>query len=95
MNRKQKLSSYEKRKQKSYLVFLIPFLVGFFLLFLGIYANSLKFSFCDVKISGADGYALKFVGIKNYKFSLLTDPDYLANLRNSLSGMFRDVIVGT
>ena len=96
MNKKQrKLSSYEKRKQKSYLMFLIPFLIGFFLLFLGIYANSLKFSFCDVKISGTEGYALKFVGFKNYKFSLLTDPDFLANLRSSISGMLRDVIVGT
>lgn len=95
MNKQRKLSSYEKRKQKSYLIFLIPFLIGFFLLFLGIYANSLKFSFCDVRISGTEGYSLKFAGIDNYKFSLLTDPEYVGNLRNSISAMLRDVVVGT
>ena len=91
----KKISSYERKKQKAYLVFLTPFLVGFFLLFVGIYIDSLKFSFCDIKMAGEGGYTLKFVGIDNYKFSFLTDPDFVANLQKSISGMLRDVIMGT
>ena len=90
---KRKKSSYQQKKQITYLVFLIPFLVGFFLLFLGIYINSLRFSFCDIEMLGADGFALHFTGIENYKFALFTDPDYVGNLRSSVISMLRDVIM--
>lgn len=91
--KKRKKSSYEQKKQMTYLIFLTPFLAGFFLLFLGIYINSLRFSFCDIEMLGADGFALHFTGLSNYKFALLTDPDYVSNLRSSVISMFRDVIM--
>lgn len=93
MKQAKKKSSYQQKKQKAYLVFMIPFLAGFFLLFLGIYVNSLRFSFCNLEMLGADGFALHFTGLDNYKFALLTDPDYMNNLRSALGSMTGDVIM--
>lgn len=95
MKKKKKLSSYESKKQKSYLMFLIPFLIGFFLLFLGIYADSLRFSFSEIRLEGTEGYSLKNVGFENYKYAFLTDPDFIRNLQSSVLGMLSDVLVGT
>ena len=95
MKKKKKLSSYESKKQKSYLMFLTPFLIGFFLLFLGIYADSLRFSFSEIRLEGTEGYSLKNVGFENYKYAFLTDPDFIRNLQSSVLGMLSDVLVGT
>lgn len=95
MKKAKKRSSYQQKKQRAYIIFLIPFLAGFFLLFLGIYFNSLKFSFCDIEMLGADGFALHFKGWDNYKFALMTDPDYVNNLKSSLVSMCSDVLMAT
>ncbi len=94
MKSKKKLS-YQQKKKISYLIFMIPFLAGFFLLFVGIYANSLRFSFCNLEMLGADGYKLHFVGWVNYKFALLTDPYYVSNLRNSMTAMVSAILMAT
>lgn len=95
MKKKKKMSSYEMKKQRSYLMFLVPFLIGFFVLFLGIYADSLRFSFSEIRMGGAEGYSLKNVGFDNYKYAFLTDPDFVRNLESSTLGMLSDVLVGT
>ncbi len=93
--KKKRKSSYERRKQNAYLVFMIPFLAGFFLLFLGIYINSLKFSFCNIEMLGSKGFTLHFMGMENYKFAFLSDPDFVSNLQSSIMSMLRDVVMGT
>lgn len=94
MKSKKKLS-YQQKKKISYLIFMIPFLAGFFLLFVGIYANSLRFSFCNLEMLGADGYKLHFASWVNYKFALLTDPYYVSNLRNSMTAMVSAILMAT
>ncbi len=91
MNRTKKHLSYERRKRRYYMVFLIPFLAGFFILFLGIYMNSLRFSFNEIEMKGAEGFELHFVGWKNYIFAFLTDPDYINNVKNSVMGMLTNI----
>ena len=93
--KKKKGFNYQQKKKISYLVFMIPFLAGFLLLFLEIYINSLRFSFCNIEMLGADGYALHFTGLGNYRFALFTDPDYLNNLRSSLVSMISDIVLAT
>jgi ABC-type sugar transport system permease subunit len=95
MKKVKKKSSYEQKKQRAYLVFMLPFLIGFFLLFLGIYLNSLGFSFSNIKMVGAEGYTQKFVGFDNFKYAFLTDPHFVNNLRSSMVSMLRDVVMGT
>lgn len=95
MKKRKKGLSYQQKKKTSYIVFMIPFLAGFFLLFLGIYINSLRFSFCKLEMLGVDGYALHFTGLDNYKYALLTDPDYVNNLKSSLISMLSDILIAT
>lgn len=85
--KKKKYQSFQARKNRAYAKFLIPFLIGFFGLFLGIYINSLRFSFCSLEMKGIEGYDLHFVGWENYRFALLTDPKYVGNVTSSLSQM--------
>lgn len=95
MKKVKRKTSYERKKTKAYCVFLIPFLVGFFILFAGMCLNSLKFAFYDVKIVGTDGYSLDFTGLANIKYAFLTDPNFVGNLQTSVLGMLRDVIMAT
>lgn len=88
---KKKYQSYQTRKNKAYARFLIPFLVGFFLLFLGIYINSLKFSFCVIEMKGTEGYDLHFTGWDNYKYALMTDPKYVTNVMASVTQMLTNI----
>ncbi|MDF2540626.1 MAG: hypothetical protein K0S47_344 [Herbinix sp.] len=83
--------SYTNRRKLSYAIFLVPFLAGFFLLFLGIYYNSLKFSFNVLEMKGAEGYTLSFAGLDNYKFALFTDPDFVTNIRASVMTMLTNI----
>ena len=93
--KKRKRLSYQQKKKASYIVFMIPFLAGFFLLFLGIYINSVRFSFCNVEMLGMDGYALHFAGLDNYRFAFMTDPDFVTNLIDSVVSMLSDIVLAT
>jgi len=91
---RRRSSSLEKRKQKAYWVFLIPFLIGFVCLFAGIYADSLIYSFCKITMKGKDGFTQEFVGFKNY-VTALQDVDYPGNIISSVGGMIPDVLMIT
>lgn len=83
--------SCERRKQRSYWVFLIPFLIGFVVIFAGIYINSIWYSFNKVELQGSKGFSLSFVGLDNYKYALFTDPDFVSNIRSSVLGMLTNI----
>ncbi len=95
MNKELKKSkirlSYANKRKYSYMVFLIPFLIGFFFLMLGIYYNSFKFSLHELKMNGAEGFTLNWAGLANYKYALFTDPDFVNNIRNSVIGMLTNI----
>ncbi len=93
-NKKRKIHlSYANRRKLSYAVFLIPFLAGFFLLFLGIYINSFRFSLNELEMKGAQGFELHFTGLSNYKYALFTDPGFLVNVRAAVSAMLPNIIL--
>lgn len=92
---KKKVSSLEQKKERTYLVFMIPFLVGFVFLFIGILFDSLRFSFSDIEMMGAKEFDLHWKGFANYKYAFRTDPDFVNNLQTSIVSMLRDVIIAT
>lgn len=83
--------SCERRKQRSYWVFLIPFLIGFVVIFAGIYINSIWYSFNKVELQGSKGFSLTFVGLENYKYALFTDANFVQNIRTSVLGMLTNI----
>lgn len=82
--------SLESRKQRTYWVFLIPFLAGFVLLFAGIYFDSIVYSFCEIKMNGAEGFSQRFVGFENY-VTALNDANYVPNITSSVSTMLMNI----
>lgn len=87
---KARRASLESRKQRTYWVFLIPFLIGFALLFAGIYFDSIVYSFCEIKMEGAKGFSKTFIGFANYA-KALQDLDYTNNIISSITGMLLDI----
>ena len=82
--------SYERRRQRTYWIFLIPFLTGFVLLFAGIYASSLFYSFNDVVLEGSKGYSQNFSGLANYA-QIFKDPQFIVEIRESVLGMLGNI----
>lgn len=83
-------TSLEARKQRTYWVFLIPFLVGFVFFFAGIYFDSIVYSFSELKMNGAEGFSQTWVGLSNYK-TALEDQDYTSNILSSVGNMLLNI----
>lgn len=83
-------TSLEARKQRTYWVFLIPFLVGFVFFFAGIYFDSIVYSFSELKMNGAEGFSQTWVGLSNYK-TALGDQDYTSNILSSVGNMLLNI----
>lgn len=75
------------------LLFTLPFLIGFFFLFLPLILESLRFSFSDMQVTG-QGYSLTRAsdnGLGNYLRALTIDPDFNLQLIGSISQMLLQV----
>lgn len=71
------------------LLFVLPFLVGFFFLFLPLITESLKYSFSNMEVT-ANGYLLtkaKENGLEHYIKAFAIDPDFNLQLLSSIGGM--------
>lgn len=72
------------------LCFIIPFLIGFFGLFLPMLVKSIEFSFSNMTV-GSDGYILEKAannGLEHYKRALTIDPNFNLKLLNAIKDMF-------
>ena len=58
---------------------------------LGIYVNSLQYSFNNVVLDGAEGFHLEWVGMKNYRYALFTDPEFVTNIQSSILSMLANI----
>ena len=61
-----KIVSLDKKKARAGWLFVLPFVLGFIIIYLPVILDSLKYSFCEIKILQGGGFDLKFVGFKNY-----------------------------
>lgn len=71
------------------LLFVLPFLVGFFFIFLPLITESLKYSFSNMEVT-MDGYVLtkaKENGLEHYIKAFAIDPDFNLQLLSSIGGM--------
>ena len=93
LQRKARRLSVERRKQRSYWIFLIPFLAGFALLFFWIYADSLRFSFSTFTVIPRQGFKTEWAGLANYKYALTEDTTYTGNVFATVSGMVGSILM--
>ncbi|MCL2487935.1 MAG: sugar ABC transporter permease [Oscillospiraceae bacterium] len=79
-----------QKKNLSYWLFLIPFLIGFCLLFFWIYFDSLHFSFSYIKTT-ATGFDQSWNGLANYRYALREDAEFFPMMISSVSGMLLQI----
>ena len=92
--KKRKVASLERKKARAGWIFVLPFILGFVLVYLPMIIDSIKYTFYTIKIipgSQGGGFVLNPVGWANYKEALLVDPDFVQILLQGLQNMALEV----
>ncbi len=84
-------ASLDVRKARAGWIFIIPFLIGFVLIYLPVVFDSIKYSFHEIKILVGGGYELKWVGWKNYSDAILVDTSFVTTLVAGLKQLILDI----
>ncbi len=90
--KKRKIASLDRRKARAGWLFVLPFLIGFVIIYLPMVYESILFSFSKFN-PGKNGasYTLTPVGFENYKYALTKDPDFVKTLVTGLKQLIFDV----
>lgn len=78
-----------KRNLQGYF-FISPLIVGFVLLFLYPFFQSITFSLSRLELTPT-GFTLKYVGLENYRHALLVNADFVRATVETMKSVFRDV----
>ena len=89
--KKKRGASLDVRKARAGWFFILPFLIGFVLIYLPVVFDSIKYSFHEIKILVGGGYELKWVGWKNYSDAILVDPSFVTTLVAGLKQLILDI----
>lgn len=89
--KKRKIASLDKRKARAGWVFVLPFIIGFAIVYLPIIVNSIRLSFYNMQIVTGGGYVLKWVGLENYEYALFKDPSFAQTLVTGMKELAFDV----
>lgn len=84
-------ASLDKRKARAGWFFVLPFIVGFVLIYLPIIFDSIKFSFHEIDPVRTGGYTLTWVGIQNYQKALFENADYVKTLVSGMQQLILEV----
>ncbi len=88
-SRKRK-AALDAKKARSGWFFVLPFVLGFVLLYIPMLVTSIQFSFSEIKMLEV-GYELEFVGIENYRDALFSDANFVRTLTESVKQLVLDV----
>ena len=90
--RRRKIASLDRRKARAGWKFILPFLIGFVIIYLPMIVESIRMSFSTMLIGGTSGvYVLEWVGLKNYQDALFVDPDFVETLVTGLTSLAFDI----
>ena len=85
------IASLDKRKARVGWLFVLPFLIGFVLIYLPIVKDSFWLAFNEMTITVGGGYTLEFVGLENFQFALFTDPGFVQTLIEGIGQLLFEV----
>jgi putative ABC transporter permease protein yesP len=92
--KRRRAASLDKRKAKSGWIFVLPFVIGFVVIYLPIIVNSIIYSFSEFEtIAAVDGggFILHNVGFANYQKALFEDTEFVQILISGLKQLLFDV----
>ncbi len=89
--KKKRGASLEAKKARAGWLFILPFLLGFVLIYLPVIFDSIKYSFNEIDILVGGGFKLTGVGWKNYSDALFVDPSYVTTLASGIKQLVLDI----
>ena len=89
--KKRKVASLDRKKARAGWVFVLPFVIGFVLVYLPILWDSIYMSFHSLHIVTGGGFELEFVGLENYRNALFEDPGFVQTLVTGLGELAFDI----
>lgn len=91
---KRRPRSLEKKKAKMGYIFVLPFILGFALIYLPMIVESIRVSFSEIKpnLTGVGSSILyENVGFANYSYALFEDTEFVKTLITNLKDLVLDV----
>ncbi|MBR2987401.1 MAG: sugar ABC transporter permease [Clostridia bacterium] len=90
--RKRKVVSLDKKKARAGWIFVLPFVIGFVLIYLPMILQSVVSTFYDVSlIHQTPLYRIEPVGLKNYSTVLFEDTSFVQTLVSGMTQMIIDI----
>ncbi len=91
--RKKKVVSLDKKKARAGWIFVLPFVIGFVLIYLPMIIESITYTFVEVsQYSASDGlYRLTPVGFANYQTVLFENTDFVQILLSGMTQLIIDI----
>lgn len=87
----KKPASLDAKKARAGWLFVLPFIIGFVILYIPMLVNSVKFSFSQIHVLGKEGFTLEYIGFKNYQDALFSDANFVRTLTESMKQLVLDV----
>ncbi len=89
--KRRKSASLDKKKARGGWLFVLPFVIGFVIIYLPIVIDSIRYSFYTIKYLNGGGFELIPAGWSNYNEALFVNPNYVKTLLEGLADMFFDI----
>ena len=89
--KRKKGVSLDVKKARAGWIFVLPFVLGFFLIYLPIIFDAVRFSFHEMRFVIGGGYTLEFVGFQNYSEALFVDPSFVTTLLGGIKQLILDI----
>ena len=89
--KRRRAASLDRRKARAGWVFVLPFVLGFVIIYLPIIFNSIRLSFFELESIPGGALAETFVGFANYNEALFVNPDFVSTLIAGLGRLAFDI----
>ena len=89
--KKRKFASLDKKKARAGWLFVLPFVIGFIIIYLPVIYNSILYSFTKISIVAGGGYRLTWVGWENYSDALFVDVGFVQTLVLGIKQLIFDI----
>ncbi len=89
--KRKRASSLDKRKSRAGWLFVLPFIIGFVIIYAPIIYDSILYSFTKINIVTGGGYRLTWVGLENYQEALFVDATYVQTLTAGIKQLIFDI----
>jgi ABC-type sugar transport system permease subunit len=88
--KRRRIVSLDKKKARTGWLFVLPFAIGFAIIYLPIIIDSITYSFCQITYV-KNGFELDFVGFENYRKALFENTDFVRNLMGGIKQLLFDI----